>query len=232
MPDVFILADSLDSATPPQLASLPWMEMKRVILAAQSAAQPESVPAVPSGRRVEVLFTKDLDAARSQIESQVVSLCPLTLNLPDWCQFPGRGVFAACAEIEAVRQQVAAWQVAVGNGTYWQPIVFTAKGALFAEAIAPGAQPERPYAQPFHLEDAIRQPLYALGQRLLQALAAVPGVYLMQFGLSDRQIWFDRLIPFPDLPAIASVGVQMPDLFDCHWRCLTQQPIRDLHILS
>jgi hypothetical protein len=43
-------------------------------------------------------------------------------------------------------------------------------------------------------------------------------------------ILFDRLIPFPDEPAIASIGVQEPNLFTCHWLCLTHQPILDLKI--
>lgn len=43
-------------------------------------------------------------------------------------------------------------------------------------------------------------------------------------------ICFDRLWPFPIAPAIASVGVQQPDLFACHWRCVTGQPIREITI--
>ncbi|WP_019499623.1 hypothetical protein [Pseudanabaena sp. PCC 6802] len=48
--------------------------------------------------------------------------------------------------------------------------------------------------------------------------------------LHPPPILFDRLIPFPDEPAIASIGVQEPNLFACHWLCLTQQPILDLKI--
>jgi hypothetical protein len=86
------------------------------------------------------------------------------------------------------------------------------------------------YAQPLHLPDRYRQPLYQLGQRLLGLVSASPAVYLLQFGFQGEEIVFDRLFPFPAAPAIASLGIQTPDLFECHWRCLTQQPIRDLRI--
>jgi hypothetical protein len=87
-----------------------------------------------------------------------------------------------------------------------------------------------PYCQPIHLPDRQRQPLYQLAYRLLRSLAAPPAVYLMQFGLQEDGIQFDRLLPFPAEPAIASLGVQTPDLFTCHWRCLVGKPIHDLVI--
>jgi hypothetical protein len=46
----------------------------------------------------------------------------------------------------------------------------------------------------------------------------------------DNQIIFDRLWPFPASPAIASVKCQKPDLFACHWFCLTGKPIIELRI--
>jgi hypothetical protein len=172
-------------------------------------------------------------------------LCPLTFNLPKALVFPGLEIFSQCQNIEAVRQQVVSWEIATGDGTYWLPIVLTAKGPLYAEAIAqsdlapselaesavkaPSIQ-KSPYIQPFHLADVQRQPLYSLALRLLKTLNAPPAVYLMQFGMDDRHYWFDRLIPFPDQPAIASLNTQTPDLFTCHWRCLTGQPIRELMI--
>ena len=48
--------------------------------------------------------------------------------------------------------------------------------------------------------------------------------------LPDKEILFDRLWPFPAAPAIASLSRQQPDLFACHWRCLTGQPITDVVI--
>jgi hypothetical protein len=230
MPDIFILTDAPDSATS-SLALFSSVEMKRAILA-DGLEPDEAIRLAGIGStQVEVLFTADPEPARSQLTHPDTILCPLTLNLPEWLQFEGRTVFDACANTFALRQRVTNWDYAVGNGRYWQPIVLTMKGALFAEGIASSDHEQTPYLQPLHLGDAKRQPLYALGQRLLQVLAALPGVYLMQFGMDEQQVWFDRLIPFPDAPAIASVGRQTPDLFECHWRCLTQQPIRDLSII-
>lgn len=225
MPDILILTDSPEAATSSSLASFPFVEMKRAILVDGGAELSRDGSA-----SVEVVFTTDLEQSRSRWTQPDLILCPLTLNVPEWFAFEGQAMFNACADISALRQQVANWEYAVGNGLYWQPIVLTMKGPLFAEGIAPSDLEKSPYLQPLHLGDAKRQPLYALGQQLLQSLAALPGVYLMQFGMDDQQVWFDRLIPFPAAPAIASVGVQTPDLFECHWRCLMQQPIRDLSI--
>lgn len=169
-------------------------------------------------------------------------LCPLTLHLPETLMFPAQAVFQACREIATLRQTVAAWDYQVGAGDYWLPIVLTAKGPLYAEvigkrtgqteAITATAKPSEAaeYGQPIHLTDAQRQSLYELGYRLLRSLQATPSVYLIQFGFEDQSLWFDRLFPFPAEPAIASLNVQQPDLFTCHWRCLTQQPVRELSI--
>ncbi|MEE3718448.1 hypothetical protein V2H45_17035 [Tumidithrix elongata RA019] len=144
-------------------------------------------------------------------------------------------LITACDNIEDLRAWVHK-HLAVGaaDGNFWLPIVWTARGPLYAEVIT--QQPDGKYQQPFHLPDKLRQPLYDLGYRLLSHLKATPSVYLMQFSLSslnaleDAEVLFDRLIPFPDEPAIASVGVQEPNLFTCHWLCLTNRPIYDLVI--
>jgi len=234
MPDVFILADSPDAIASSHLTSLPFVEMKRAILAHVNSSQVSSFSSggLIQPEHVDILFVSELEGAREVLQRQSSLLCPLTFNIPDWCYFPAREVFSACTDIDRMRRHVAEWLYPVGNGVYWQPIVVTVKGMLFAEAIASSDRDASRFRQPLHLADAKRQPLYELGQRLLRSLAAMPGVYLMQFGMDERQIWFDRLIPFPDLPAIASIGVQTPDLFECHWKCLTQQPIRDLSIKS
>ncbi|HEY9647325.1 MAG TPA: hypothetical protein V6C88_13190 [Chroococcidiopsis sp.] len=93
-------------------------------------------------------------------------------------------------------------------------------------------QPLSSFQQPIHLPDRWRQPLYQLGQRLLKALSAPPSTYLIQFGVSDGEVCFDRVFPFPSAPAIASLGIQSPDLFTCHWLCLSQQPILDVAIAA
>ncbi|MDX2230175.1 MAG: hypothetical protein NW220_11085 [Leptolyngbyaceae cyanobacterium bins.349] len=231
MPDVLILADPPAFGTSPQAASPAW-EMKRAIGEHFQAKLPDSpLPSPRTAQSVEIVWTTEL---ATQVEyrstQENLLLCPLTFNVPDAWATPGREVFAACRDTATMRQTVARWQYPVGDGPYWLPLVLTAKGLLFAEAIAQIEGKDDTFHQPFHLDDAQRQPLYKLGQDLMRSLAALPGVYLMQFGIDDEAIQFDRLIPFPDKPAIASVGRQTPDLFLCHWYCLTHQPIRELSI--
>jgi formate-dependent phosphoribosylglycinamide formyltransferase (GAR transformylase) len=120
------------------------------------------------------------------------------------------------------------------DGQFWLPLVVTARGTLYGEVIAqiaPDPLAIDSYIQPLHLTDALRQPLYRLGKKLLALLPTSPGVYLLQFGLTPaKEIRFDRLIPFPDLPAIATIATQTPNLFECHWRCLSGLPIHDLKV--
>lgn len=177
--------------------------------------------------------------------SKDVLLCPLTLNLPVTLPFPRvEAVYQACRDVSDLRQRVAQQLgCAIADGCFWLPVVLTAKGPLYGEVIglegkAVGAQlPEdlsscnSSYYQPFHLSDARRQRIYHVGHQVLQLLSAPPATYLVQFGFQDTDIYFDRLWPFPAAPAIASLGVQQPDLFACHWYCLTSLPIFDLTII-
>jgi hypothetical protein len=190
---------------------------------------------------VDIAQVTELDqAAWANLTSPSVPLiCPLTLDLPDWLSFPAKAVFDACRQVDELQGVVSRWGVSTGKGTYWLPIVLTARGPLYAEAIGPSepgtALPASQaaangYIQPIHLLDSQRQPLYALGYQLLRTLEAPPAVYFIQFGWRDSEVWFDRLIPFPPIPAIASLGTQTPDLLTCHWRCLTNQPIRELTV--
>lgn len=164
-------------------------------------------------------------------------LCPLTLDLPNQLKFAAQEIYQTCQDRTRLRQQVAQWGYTIGNGHLWLPIVHTAKGPLYAEVIGQtnsvspqGSATKTSYCQPIHLSDEWRQPLYELGFRLLKTLNAPPAVYLMQFRITDQTLYFDRLLPFPDLPAIASLGSQTPNLFLCHWRCLIGKPIYDLTI--
>lgn len=163
-------------------------------------------------------------------------VCPLTLDVPSHLVFPAQDVFRFCGNVSAARDRVAQdLQVPVGDGNFWLPVVLTAKGPLYAEAIGAEADKqsgELSYSQPVHLSDVWRQQLYELAYRLLNLLNAPPATYLMQFGFVGERICFDRLWPFPAAPAIASVGVQVPDLFVCHWYCLTNKPIYDIQICS
>lgn len=159
---------------------------------------------------------------------------PLTLNLPDSLDFPAAAIYYACRDVSQLRQHVAShFQTATGDGGYWLPIVLTAKGPLYAEAIASqiaSSATVSSFIQPLHLSDRQRQPLYKMGIQLLSLLQAPPAVYLLQFGLQGDRVWFDRLLPFPAEAAIASLGIQTPDLYTCHWQCMTSQPIFDLSI--
>lgn len=236
--------------------------MKRVLLVVEGVAGDDSSPAGHAAERsplVEAMRQAIAQTYPPDAVTQVAAdsstdfsvfpasdwlICPLTLNLPETLDFPDRTLYAACAEVSSLRLRVAQQgQATTDNGSFWLPMIWTAKGCLYGEVIgladsSPPCQDsaiqENPEAiavqQPIHFPDSLRQPLYQMGYQLLQSLAASPAVYLMQFGVSDRTIAFDRLLPFPDYPAIASLGVQAPDLFTCHWRCLTHQPIRDVVI--
>jgi hypothetical protein len=143
-------------------------------------------------------------------------------------------IITTCSDLTAFRNWVHrelgfAW---TDRGNFWLPIVYTARGVMYAEVITKLASNPDKYDQPYHLKDNLRQPLYRLGFRLLNYVNAEPAVYLLQFDFdrSNNSLLFDRLIPFPDRPAIASVGVQEPDLYECHLLCTTKQPIYDLVI--
>lgn len=160
-------------------------------------------------------------------------ICPLTLGVPAL----ENACFDHCADREGLRDRVTRqWSIpSCDCGDLWLPIVWTAKGPLYAEVIQ--AQ-EGAYQQPYHLKDKQRQPLYRFAFGLLDQLQALPAVYMLaiqwqdggQERGQDEGFAFDRLLPFPNESAIASVGVQSPDLFACHWHCLMGQPIQDVQI--
>jgi hypothetical protein len=200
----------------------------------------ERAISVGSGAGLETTDVKVISASDLSLNAGIVGahlLCPLTLSVPETLVFPAQTLYATCRDVAGLRKRLEVWQYITGDGTFWLPIVLTAKGALYGEVIGSkqGADlvntaSTSGYTQPIHLSDHQRQPLYALGQRLLRSLNASPAVYLMQFGWQDGAVCFDRLFPFPAAPAIASLKVQTPDLFACHWACLTGEPLLDLII--
>lgn len=213
---------------------------------AEDATQATSVEVVAANyltSKEEILGFQPSDGQNfSQLPEML--FCPLTLSLPEHLGLPFQTIIKACADVPGLRQQLAQQiQVAIGDGCFWLPVVLTAKGPLYGEIIALAGElyekksPQNlllcdlTYYQPFHLSDALRQPLYHMAYNLLQSLSAPPATYLVQFGLQKSEICFDRLWPFPTAPALASVGVQQPDLFTCHWYCLTAKPILDLTII-
>jgi hypothetical protein len=155
--------------------------------------------------------------------------CPMTLNVPPTFEFWGRSIGRACQDIDRLRELAATSTGAkVGDGgNLWLPVIWTARGPIYGEVI--GEIDRGNYQQPIHLDDSDRQPLYQFGYQLLSQLTAPPATYLVQFSQAETGIIFDRLFPFPAIPALASIGVQHPDLFDCHWRCITQQSIVNVY---
>ncbi|MEC4802757.1 MAG: hypothetical protein SAJ12_13035 [Jaaginema sp. PMC 1079.18] len=177
-----------------------------------------------SDAEIKIVNSEGLERLESGTEDII---CPLTLSLPPDLSFAGREVYRACADVTGMRSWVESLDYGTGTGEYWLPIVLTAKGPLYGEAIGRETA-SQDYQQPIHFPDEVRQPLYALAYQVLRRFEAIPSVYFLQFSVRDRGIIFDCLYPFPIESAIASLGVQTPDLLTCHWLCLTQQPILDL----
>jgi hypothetical protein len=179
---------------------------------------------------IEVDSTTESSAIGGTLETENVIHCPLTLNLPKSLDFPAAKLYHACGDRVETRKWVETkldYRTAEGN--LWLPVALTAKGPLYGETMTTAADS---YRQPLHLSDSHRQPLYHLAYKLLMGLGAVPAVYLVQFSQEGPEILFDRLYPFPAEPAIASLGVQQPDLFAAHGFCLTGQPLLDLTIIE
>lgn len=159
--------------------------------------------------------------------------CPLTIELPDYFDFPAKHVYSSCRNVPKMRywvEQNLHYKTSAADhiiGNLWLPVVLTEKGPLYGEIIGEGAIPNS-YEQPIHLPDKQRQSLYYLAQNLLEYLSAPSAVYLLQFSRRGPEIIFDRLWPFPAAPALASINKQDPDLFTCHWYCLTNQPILNM----
>ncbi|MEZ2238242.1 hypothetical protein [Microcoleus sp.] len=213
--------------------------MSRVLIVADANRAPAlalsaAIAHVNSATEVKICGVADLDGGA--IAHKDAMICALTLDVPSHLVFPAQDLFQFCRDVSAARVRVQQeLQAPTGEGDLWLPVVWTAKGPLYAEAIGVEAHQqsgELSYFQPLHLSDVWRQELYDLAYRLLALLNAPPATYLMQFGLAGDRICFDRLLPFPAAPAIASVGVQLPDLFVCHWLCLTNMPIYDIQISS
>lgn len=186
----------------------------------------------PTAVSVEVI-TPDFVEVLSK-KTQDIIWCPLTLDVPETLEFPGKAIFQACKQVTSLRERVQQIGYTTADSHQCQsdlylPVVLTAKGPLYGEVIGQG-KTTQVYQQPVNLPDKQRQPVYHLAYELLQSLLAPPAVYLLQFACQDESIIFDRLLPFPAEAAIASLGVQELDLFTCHWLCLTDQPIFDLTI--
>ncbi|MEM9771152.1 MAG: hypothetical protein AAF889_06070 [Cyanobacteria bacterium P01_D01_bin.73] len=200
-----------------------------------------TIKALAAPETTEVVSLDSLKLGFEGNDLDGVTWCPLTAKielgeLPEQLRsHPSLVIASRCDNIAAHRQEISSKVgCEIGAGTFWLPVVVTARGPLYAEAIAWNID-SKSYQQPFHLSDRQRQGVYRLARQVLGALDAPPAVYLLSLGLEAKgkdieKIWFDRVLPFPGEPAIASLGVQTPDLFECHWRCITGQSLRDITI--
>lgn len=235
MLEVWLIVEAEVDATGQVVASSPTISTMVAALQKAVASYPVGNAVTRSVRvdELDTLHSKYLDNI-SLVESwdaREILLCPLTLNLPKNISFTHQKIYQACGDVEGLQGLVAGQLgYAIGQGKFWLPVVLTGKGPLYGEAIGLSEALTESYSQPIHLSDAKRQGLYKLGHGLLQLLWAPPATYLLQFDLQEDDIYFDRLWPFPAAPAIASIGVQSPDLFACHWHCLTNLPIFDIYI--
>ena len=160
--------------------------------------------------------------------------CPLTIQLPDYFEFPQRKIYSACKDINSRRRWVEknlGFKTSVGDswlGHLWLPIIMTDK-PMFGEVIGEGSMPNS-YEHPVLIPKRQRKSLHNLAEQLLDSLSATPATYLLQFSLYNGEIVFDRLWPFPAAPALITLKTQQPDLFTCHWRCMTEQRISTISI--
>jgi hypothetical protein len=160
--------------------------------------------------------------------------CPLTIQLPDYFDFPQRKIYAACKDINSRRRWVEknlGFKTSVGDswlGHLWLPIILTDK-PIFGEVIGEGPIPNS-YEHPVAIPKRQQQSLHGLAEQLLDSLTTTPGTYLLQFSLYNGEIVFDRLWPFPAAPALITLKTQQPDLFTCHWHCLIDKPIAKINI--
>lgn len=186
--------------------------------------------------QIEIVSGADLwlQSIELPCSSSHIVYCPLTIKLPDWFVFPAQKIYSACRDVEGRRQWVKenfGYQTSQENewlGDLWLPIVVTQEKLIYGSIIVEGVIPND-YRQPYDLPSEILPQLCRLADGLLDSIGAIPSVYLLQFRLIERKkIIFDRLWPFPATPAISSIQQQEPDLFACHWLCLSNQPISEI----
>lgn len=232
------------------------MEKVVIIINAEVSEKGKLLSASPvTQKMVEALQSSIAKSSTSSLEVEIVSAatlwskhsrnikksrdekaiyCPLTIQLPDYFDFPQKKIYSACKDINARRRWVEknlGFKTSVGDswlGHLWLPIVLTER-PIFAEIIGEGSMPNS-YEQPAIIPNRQRKSLHNLAGELLDSLDAPPATYLLQFSLHNGEIVFDRLWPFPAAPALITLKTQKPDLFTCHWHCLTQQPIPDINV--
>ncbi len=107
--------------------------------------------------------------------------CPLTIQLPEYFNFPAKEIYQACKDITARRRWVErnlGIKTSVGDswlGHLWLPVILNNKGIIYGEIIGEGEMPNS-YEQPIELPDKHRQSLHHLASNLLDSLFAPPSV--------------------------------------------------------
>jgi hypothetical protein len=140
--------------------------------------------------------------------------------------FPAHEIFLACQDINGLRTWVehrlhltAIARNQDGSGNHWLPIVLSPKSLRFGQLIGEGELPNA-YQPALDIPEKQKKLLHALAKKLLESLSAPPAVYLLQVRLTSSQVLFDRLWPFPAAPAIASLNLSEPNLYQLHWQCV------------
>lgn len=110
------------------------------------------------------------------------------------------------------------------------PVVVTARGPLYAEAIG---EAQGCFWQPELLTDQQRQVLYGFVGKWIgvgTSRPAPPGVYLFAFVPEAGKLRFEKLTPYPNDAALVTLAAQCPNLFECHWRAVSGLPVTDLQV--
>ena len=278
---------------------------QKMVEALQRSIEKHSSPSIA----VEIISAATLWSKNSrnnykEADSKTI-YCPLTIQLPEYFDFPQQKIYSACKDLNSRRHWVEkklGFKTSVGDswlGHLWLPIILTSDSSqgsadnasqriaspsghisatgvsstdcfsteskrsvstpqrgiqveesnspdapleiyddsnsigesksaiakpIFAEVIGEGSMPNS-YEHPVIIPHRRLKSLHSLAHQLLDSLSAPPACYLLQFSLYNGEIVFDRLWPFPAAPALITLKTQQPDLFTCHWKCLTQQPI-------
>ncbi|WP_019508690.1 hypothetical protein [Pleurocapsa sp. PCC 7319] len=216
-----------------KLISASPVTQKMVEALKHSIAQYSAVSTVVEIISAASLWSRHSRTNKIDKDSEAI-YCPLTIQLPEYFDFPYKKIYSACKDLHSRRRWVEknlGFKTSVGDswlGHLWLPIIMTDK-PIYAEVIGEGAMPNS-YEQPISIPNRQRKSLHRLAAQLLDSLDAPPSTYLLQFSLYNGEIVFDRLWPFPAAPALITLKTQQPDLFTCHWHCLTGQPILDISI--
>ena len=199
-------------------------------------AMQRSIAEYSPSKEVEIVSAATLwsrSKTSNKDKSSEAIYCPLTIQLPEYFEFPQQKIYSACKDINARRRWVEklGFKTSVGDswlGHLWLPIILSDR-PIFAEIIGEGSMPNS-YEHPVAIPNRQRKSLHGLAQQLLSSLDAPPATYLLQFSLYNGEIVFDRLWPFPAAPALITLKTQQPDLFTCHWHCLTNRPVADISV--